>query len=193
MRVCPYGRTGSAGIVRPGTKTTDHTGGPRRPATSPPTASSATTRTSTRSGPRPSPCRAAGTSRAPRSRGRLPRAHRRGLDRHAPAQPARADGRHGLSPHPTSTLERRFGLDRHGAAAGGDWCLWRQFSLRGAVFPAAGVLRIAPAGVGLAADKFGTRPSGVPMSGPEWVEFERFFGEAVVRTAVALTRATVAA
>ncbi|WP_340563549.1 hypothetical protein [Streptomyces sp. GSL17-111] len=69
---------------------------------------------------------------------------------------------------------------------GGDWRLWRQFSLRGAGFPAAGVLRMAPAGVGLAADKFGARPSGIPMSGPEWAEFERFFGEAAVRTAVAL-------
>jgi hypothetical protein len=63
----------------------------------------------------------------------------------------------------------------------GGWRLWNQFALRGPGFPAAGVLRLAPEGLGLAADKFGT-----VLSGAEWDEFEEFFGTAAVETALAL-------
>nr|BFE70233.1 hypothetical protein GCM10020092_035340 [Actinoplanes digitatis] len=61
----------------------------------------------------------------------------------------------------------------------GGWRLWSQFALRGPGFPAAGVLRLAPAGLGLAADKFRDGP----VPGPEWDSFEDFFGTAAVGTA----------
>ncbi|MEU8263727.1 lantibiotic dehydratase [Micromonospora sp. NPDC048999] len=60
----------------------------------------------------------------------------------------------------------------------GGWRLWPQFALRGPGFPADGVLRLAPEGIALAADKL---PDA--LSGPEWDEFARRFEAAAVRTA----------
>ncbi|MER6333484.1 lantibiotic dehydratase [Streptomyces sp. NPDC001034] len=62
----------------------------------------------------------------------------------------------------------------------GRWRLWEQFALRGAGFPADGVLRLAPPGLAEAADKFGT---GEPLDGPEWSGFARLFADAAVETA----------
>jgi hypothetical protein len=64
----------------------------------------------------------------------------------------------------------------------GGWRLWSQFALRGPGFPAAGVLRLAPPGLGLAADKFRDGP----VPGPEWDAFEDSFGTAAVGSAEAL-------
>ena len=47
----------------------------------------------------------------------------------------------------------------------GGWRLWGQFALRVPGFPAAGVLRLAPAGLSLAADKFGESSPRLAMSG----------------------------
>ncbi|MFD3517555.1 lantibiotic dehydratase [Streptomyces sp. NPDC058657] len=63
---------------------------------------------------------------------------------------------------------------------GDKWQVWEQFGLRGAGFPAAGVLRLAPEGLAAAADKFGTREA---LVGPRWKAFEEVFGEAAVATA----------
>ncbi|MFH8336849.1 lantibiotic dehydratase [Streptomyces sp. AM6-12] len=62
----------------------------------------------------------------------------------------------------------------------GRWRLWEQFALRGAGFPADGVLRLAPPGLAEAADKFG---AGEPLEGPEWTGFARLFTEAAVESA----------
>ncbi|MFH7340084.1 lantibiotic dehydratase [Streptomyces sp. KHY 26] len=62
----------------------------------------------------------------------------------------------------------------------GRWRLWEQFALRGAGFPADGVLRLAPPGLAEAADKFG---AGEPLDGPEWSGFARLFSDAAVETA----------
>jgi hypothetical protein len=62
----------------------------------------------------------------------------------------------------------------------GDWRLWGQFSVRGAGFPATGVLRLAPGGLAADADKFDV---GDALSGPDWAAFEESFGAAAVRTA----------
>ncbi|SEE10510.1 Lantibiotic dehydratase, C terminus [Streptomyces misionensis] len=62
----------------------------------------------------------------------------------------------------------------------GRWRLWEQFALRGAGFPADGVLRLAPPGLAEAADKFG---AGEPLDGPEWTGFARLFADAAVTTA----------
>ncbi|MFD0269086.1 lantibiotic dehydratase [Streptomyces sp. NPDC127106] len=62
----------------------------------------------------------------------------------------------------------------------GGWRLWEHFALRGPGFPAEGVLRTAPPGLGLAADKFGP---GDPLAGPEWDAFAEAFEEGAVRTA----------
>ncbi|BBC92008.1 lantibiotic dehydratase [Streptomyces griseofuscus] len=62
----------------------------------------------------------------------------------------------------------------------GRWRLWEQFALRGAGFPADGVLRLAPPGLAEAADKFG---AGEPLDGPDWSGFARLFTEAAVETA----------
>ncbi|ASW55435.1 lantibiotic dehydratase [Plantactinospora sp. KBS50] len=64
----------------------------------------------------------------------------------------------------------------------GGWRLWNQFALRGPGFPAAGVLRLAPAGLAAAADKVAE----APPTGPEWDGFEEFFGTAAVATAETL-------
>ncbi|PSL57048.1 lantibiotic biosynthesis dehydratase-like protein [Saccharothrix carnea] len=66
---------------------------------------------------------------------------------------------------------------------GGGWRLWSQFALRGTGFPAAGVLRLAPPGLGVAADKFADVAPRDRWTGAEWEEFEAFFDEAAVRTA----------
>ncbi|CAL9573793.1 hypothetical protein SUDANB120_04904 [Streptomyces sp. enrichment culture] len=66
---------------------------------------------------------------------------------------------------------------------GGRWRLWEQFALRGAGFPARGVLRLAPAGLAEAADKFAPDE---PLSGPEWDGFAHLFGQAQVDTASVL-------
>ncbi|WP_433528250.1 lantibiotic dehydratase [Micromonospora sp. CA-263727] len=65
----------------------------------------------------------------------------------------------------------------------GGWRVWRQFALRGPGFPAEGVLRLAPPGLGEAADKFGEGTAGAAMSGPDWDAFVDSFGDAAVRTA----------
>ncbi|WP_329563919.1 lantibiotic dehydratase [Kitasatospora sp. NBC_01266] len=62
----------------------------------------------------------------------------------------------------------------------GRWRLWEQFALRGPGFPADGVLRLAPAGLAGAADKFGAAD---PLSGPDWAAFAEAFDEAAVATA----------
>ncbi|MEV0041074.1 hypothetical protein, partial [Streptomyces sp. NPDC050804] len=53
------------------------------------------------------------------------------------------------------------------------WRLWDQVGLRGSGFPVSGVLRLAPVGLGVAADKFGV---GEVLSGVEWEGFEELFG-----------------
>ncbi|MEV7776986.1 lantibiotic dehydratase [Kitasatospora sp. NPDC088351] len=62
----------------------------------------------------------------------------------------------------------------------GGWRLWEHFALRGPGFPAEGVLRLAPAGLGLAADKFGPQDA---LAGPEWQAFGAAFDTAAVHTA----------
>ena len=64
----------------------------------------------------------------------------------------------------------------------GGWRLWNQFALRGPGFPADGVLRLAPPGLGDAADKFRDGP----LTGPEWDEFDQRFAAAAVDTALTL-------
>jgi hypothetical protein len=64
----------------------------------------------------------------------------------------------------------------------GDWRLWEQFAVRGAGFPASGVLRLAPDGLAPAADQF---PPGT-LTGPAWEIFEKQFEVAAVDTAVEL-------
>ncbi|WP_042379394.1 lantibiotic dehydratase [Streptacidiphilus melanogenes] len=63
---------------------------------------------------------------------------------------------------------------------GGRWRLWEQFALRGPGFPAEGVLRLAPAGLAEAADKFGPTDA---LTGPDWDAFAEGFDEAAVATA----------
>jgi lantibiotic biosynthesis dehydratase-like protein len=65
---------------------------------------------------------------------------------------------------------------------GGGWRLWSQFALRGPGFPAAGILRLAPPGLGEAADKFRDDA----LSGAQWAGFEEKFGEVAVATAQTL-------
>ncbi|MFF8911133.1 lantibiotic dehydratase [Streptomyces olivaceoviridis] len=62
----------------------------------------------------------------------------------------------------------------------GRWRLWDQVAVRGAGFPADGVLRLAPAGLAAAADKFGPRDA---LSGAAWDAFETEFAQAAVRAA----------
>ncbi|MEU2223902.1 lantibiotic dehydratase [Streptomyces sp. NPDC018347] len=62
----------------------------------------------------------------------------------------------------------------------GRWRLWDQFALRGPGFPADGVLRLAPAGLAQAADKFGTDD---PLDGDRWADFAHLFADAAVQTA----------
>ncbi|MEV6714698.1 lantibiotic dehydratase [Lentzea sp. NPDC051208] len=64
------------------------------------------------------------------------------------------------------------------------WRLWDQFALRGAGFPAAGVLRLAPGGLAEAADK--ADPD--EPSTPEWAEFSAQFTAAATDTAHELLR-----
>ncbi|MGM1058483.1 lantibiotic dehydratase [Saccharothrix sp. Mg75] len=61
------------------------------------------------------------------------------------------------------------------------WRLWDQFAVRGAGFPADGVLRLAPDGLAAAADELGP-----VLSGPTWELFEERFAESAVETAVEL-------
>ncbi|MBV2354037.1 lantibiotic dehydratase family protein [Streptomyces sp. J2-1] len=63
---------------------------------------------------------------------------------------------------------------------GGGWRLWEHFALRGPGFPADGVLRLAPAGLAEAADKFGP---GTELTGPDWQAFTDELREAAVGTA----------
>ncbi|WP_042420901.1 lantibiotic dehydratase [Streptacidiphilus anmyonensis] len=63
---------------------------------------------------------------------------------------------------------------------GGRWRLWEHFALRGPGFPAEGVLRMAPAGLAEAADKFGP---GDALTGPDWDAFGAAVDEAAVETA----------
>ncbi|MFD5117437.1 lantibiotic dehydratase, partial [Streptomyces sp. NPDC058391] len=65
----------------------------------------------------------------------------------------------------------------------GGWRLWSHFALRGPGFPVAGVLRLVPEGLAVAADKFG---GGEVLSGPEWDGFVELFGVAGVGTASVL-------
>ncbi|MFF5497691.1 lantibiotic dehydratase [Streptomyces aquilus] len=62
----------------------------------------------------------------------------------------------------------------------GRWRLWNQFALRGPGFPADGVLRLAPAGLAEAADKFAPDAS---LSGPDWEAFADELATAAVETA----------
>ncbi|GHH90470.1 lantibiotic dehydratase [Streptomyces capillispiralis] len=62
----------------------------------------------------------------------------------------------------------------------GRWRLWEQFALRGPGFPADGVLRLAPAGLAEAADKF---DADAPLDGAGWEDFARLFADAAVETA----------
>ncbi|MFJ4525615.1 lantibiotic dehydratase [Streptomyces sp. NPDC088810] len=62
----------------------------------------------------------------------------------------------------------------------GRWRLWDQVAVRGAGFPADGVLRLAPEGLAAAADKFGPRDA---LSGAAWKAFEAEFTRAAVRAA----------
>ncbi|MYS18111.1 lantibiotic dehydratase, partial [Streptomyces sp. SID4982] len=62
----------------------------------------------------------------------------------------------------------------------GRWRLWEQFALRGPGFPADGVLRLAPAGLAEAADKFAADDT---LDGPRWTDFARLFTEAAVENA----------
>jgi hypothetical protein len=64
---------------------------------------------------------------------------------------------------------------------GARWRLWDQFALRGAGFPAAGVLRLAPDGLAEAADK-------ADPDKPEWAEFSEQFTAAAADTAHELLR-----
>ncbi|CAL9602284.1 lantibiotic dehydratase [Streptomyces sp. enrichment culture] len=67
---------------------------------------------------------------------------------------------------------------------GGRWRLWEQFALRGPGFPADGVLRLAPAGLAEAADKFAGDDTAVPApDGREWTDFAELFARASVETA----------
>ncbi|MER5933046.1 lantibiotic dehydratase [Streptomyces sp. NPDC002054] len=63
---------------------------------------------------------------------------------------------------------------------GGRWRLWEQFALRGAGFPAPGVLRLAPDGLASAADKFAPDEQ---LDGDSWRDFTGLFAEAAVETA----------
>ncbi|MFH0240929.1 lantibiotic dehydratase [Streptomyces sp. HK10] len=67
----------------------------------------------------------------------------------------------------------------------GGWRLWEHFALRGPGFPAGGVLRLAPPGLALAADKFGP---GQERDGSEWEAFTEAFSAAAVHTAELLQR-----
>ncbi|MFD0269090.1 lantibiotic dehydratase [Streptomyces sp. NPDC127106] len=60
---------------------------------------------------------------------------------------------------------------------GGRWRLWDRFALRGPGFPARGVLRLAPAGLAEAADKFAPDE---PLAGDGWEEFAELFARAQV-------------
>jgi hypothetical protein len=62
----------------------------------------------------------------------------------------------------------------------GRWRLWEQFALRGPGFPADGVLRLAPAGLAQAADKFAVDDL---LQGDAWEDFTRLFTDAAVETA----------
>ncbi|MFG3206709.1 lantibiotic dehydratase [Streptomyces sp. NPDC048192] len=62
----------------------------------------------------------------------------------------------------------------------GRWRLWEQFALRGPGFPADGVLRLAPAGLAQAADKFAVYDL---LQGEDWEDFTRLFADAAVETA----------
>ncbi|MFI9005966.1 lantibiotic dehydratase [Actinosynnema sp. NPDC053489] len=64
---------------------------------------------------------------------------------------------------------------------GGRWRLWDQFSVRGAGFPAQGVLRLAPHGLGLAADHFAAQKS---PQGAEWKAFEDAFEAEAAKSAL---------
>ncbi|MFI6146438.1 lantibiotic dehydratase [Streptomyces sp. NPDC051109] len=66
---------------------------------------------------------------------------------------------------------------------GGRWRLWDQFALRGAGFPAGGVLRLAPDGLATAADKFDPGEGPAALAGERWGEFTALFAEAQVETA----------
>ncbi|ACU37473.1 lantibiotic dehydratase [Actinosynnema mirum] len=66
---------------------------------------------------------------------------------------------------------------------GGRWRLWDQFSVRGAGFPVDGVLRLAPHGLGLAADRFASARS---RQGAEWKAFEAAFEAEAVKSALEL-------
>ncbi|MFK0246843.1 lantibiotic dehydratase [Amycolatopsis azurea] len=63
----------------------------------------------------------------------------------------------------------------------GKWRLWDQFAVRGAGFPAAGVLRLAEEGLAAAADRLDAG-----LSGPAWDVFEKQFATTAVETAVEL-------
>ena len=67
----------------------------------------------------------------------------------------------------------------------GRWRLWPQFALRGPGFPAAGVLRLAPDGMAVAAAAF---EPGAQLAGERWQGFEERFDAVAVETARELQR-----
>ncbi len=76
-------------------------------------------------------------------------------------------------------------MDDTSVPLGANWRLWSQFALRGPGFPASGVLRLAPAGLGEAADKFSADEA---LSGAAWTAFEELYADAAVATASELQR-----
>ncbi|MFD2762618.1 lantibiotic dehydratase [Micromonospora eburnea] len=91
------------------------------------------------------------------------------------------------------------GADRAGDPAlrlGGRWRLWDQFSLRGAGFPADGVLRLVDDELALAADRIGLPPGSPRSAGAapaasaaEWKAFEESFAASAVKSALTLQSA----
>jgi hypothetical protein len=84
---------------------------------------------------------------------------------------------------------------------GGRWRLWPGFALRGAGFPAHGVLDLAPDGLAGAAAKLardldhkisastaGEPPGSAALTGPDWTAFTAQYETAAVETAVRLQR-----
>lgn len=67
----------------------------------------------------------------------------------------------------------------------GRWRLWPRFALRGAGFPASGVLRLAPDRLAEAAAVF---EAGAPLAGEQWREFEERFDAAAIEAARELQR-----
>ena len=77
-------------------------------------------------------------------------------------------------------------MDDMSAPRLGRWRLWPQFALRGAGFPASGVLQLAPAGLAEAAAAF---EAGARLAGEQWQDFDERFRNAALEAARELQRA----